>query len=168
MKRRSALKIAATAAVTGISGCTQLFFDSKQYRLWFVRIHNGTASEQRVDIRVLRNDEVVFEREYKNIPSFQDSQNEEATFAAMDSARLIEDEWETQKSTYTIEYRLSRQDSFVHVDVDEIGEFGSEDIGVNMQLLGGEQAKVGFKLLEFESDDQASKFVSTVTNQSED
>lgn len=85
----------------------------------------------------------------------------------MDSARLIEDEWEIQKSTYTIEYRLSRQDSFVHVDVDEIGEFESEDIGVNMQLLGGKQAKVGFKLLEFDSEEQATGFVNTVTNQSD-
>ncbi|WP_135823264.1 hypothetical protein [Halorussus ruber] len=167
MKRRSVLGFAVMAAATGSAGCTRSFFGSKQYRLWFVKIHNGTASDQSVDIRVLRNGGVVFEHEYENIPSFQDDQIEKASFAAMDSARLIEDEWEIQDGTYTIEYRLSGQDSFVHVDVDEIGEFESEDIGINMQLLGGEQAKVGFKLLEFGSKEQATGFVSTVTNQSD-
>ena len=166
MKRRSVLRFALTAAATGSAGCTQSFFRSEQYRLWFVRIHNGTASEQQVNIRVLRNGEVVFEREYENIPSFRESKNEKATFAAMGSARLIEDEWGIQKSTYTIEYRLSEQESFEEVNVGEVGEFEGEDIGVTMQLYGGEQAVVAFDIHQFDSEEQATGFVNTVTNQS--
>ncbi len=165
MKRRSVL-FAVTSGVVGSTGCTRFISGLQQYRLWFVRIHNGTASEQRVDIRVLRNGEVVFEREYENIPSFRESKNEKATFAAMGSARLIEDEWEIQKSTYTIEYRLSEQESFEEVNVGEVGEFEGEDIGVTMQLYGGEQAVVAFDIHQFDSEEQATGFVSTVTNQS--
>ncbi|NEU58880.1 hypothetical protein [Halorussus sp. MSC15.2] len=168
MKRRSVLGLAVTAGVVGSTGCTRFIPRSQQYRLWFVRIHNGTASEQRVDIRVLRDGEVVFERDYENIPSFQDSQNEEASFAAMDSARLVEDEWDIQKGTYTIEYRTAGQESFVSVDVGGIDEFEAEDIGVKMQLYGGKRATVAFGVLEFDSNGQAAQFVSTVTNQSED
>ncbi|WP_276299863.1 hypothetical protein [Halorussus lipolyticus] len=109
---------------------------------------------------------MVFEREYENIPSFRESKNEKATFAAMGSARLIEDEWEIQKSTYTIEYRLSEQESFEEVNVGEVGEFEGEDIGVTMQLYGGEQAVVAFDIHQFDSEEQATGFVSTVTNQS--
>lgn len=167
MKRRTVLNVVATAAVIGSSGCVQSFFASEQYRLWFVRIHNGTATEQRVEIRVLRDGEVVFEHEYENIPSFQTDQNETATFAAMDSARLIESEWEIRNGTYTIEYRLSKEDSFAEVDVGDINAFDVDDIAVNMQLLGGEQASVGFKILEFDSEDEATRLVSTVTNQSD-
>lgn len=167
MKRRSALKIVAAAAVTGTAGCTQSFFGSEQYRLWFVRIHNGTTSERNVEIRVLHNGEVVFDHDYEGIPSFRDAQNGEASFAAMDNARLIEDEWEIQNGTYTVEYRFSEQDSFTVVDVDEIDEFEADDIGVNMQLYPGEPATVAFDVLEFDSEEQATWFVSTVTNQSE-
>ena len=168
MNRRSVLGFAVMAAVTGSAGCTQSFFRSEQYRLWFVNIHNGTASDQSVDIRVLRNGEVVFEHEYENIPSFQDDQIEKASFAAMDSARLIEDEWEIQKGTYTIEYRLSEQESFEEVNVGEVGEFEGEDIGVTMQLYGGGQAVVAFDIHQFDSEKQATGFVSTVTNQSDE
>lgn len=170
MKRRSVLELATTAAAAGSAGCTRLLPSRQQYRLWFVRIHNGSTSEQHVDVRVLRDGEVIFEYLYKDIPSFRDDQNDESSFAAMESARLIEDEWKTKRDTYSIEYRLSEQDSFERVDINEISEFDVNDVGVNMQLLGGgvNQATVGFKILEFDSEEQAAQFVSTVTNQSEE
>ena len=169
MKRRSVLKLAVTAAVSGGAGCTQFVLSRQQYRLWFVRIHNGSTSEQQVDIRVLRDGEVIYEHQYDSIPSFQDDQNEESSFAAMESARLIEDEWETQTDTYSIEYKLTGRDSFEHVDIGDISEFDAENIGVDMQIHGSNptQTTVGFNVLEFDSEEQVARFISTVTNQSD-
>lgn len=170
MKRRSVLKLAVMAAVAGSAGCTQFLPNSQQYSLWFIRIHNGSTSKQRVDIRVLRSNELIFEHSYDNIPSFQDNQHENPSFAMMESARLIEREWEIQADTYSLEYRLTGRDSFERIEIGEIDEFEAENIGVNMQIYssGLDQTAVGFDVLEFDSEDQADQFVTTVTNQSDD
>lgn len=169
MKRRSILELATMAAAAGSAGCARLLPRRQQYRLWFVHIHNGSTREQHVDIRIIGDGEVIFEHSYKDIPSFQDDQNDESSFAAMKSARLIENEWKAKRGTYNIKYRLSEQDSFEHVDISEVSDFEANNIGVSMQLLGGgmNQPTVGFKILEFNSEQQATQFVSTVTNQSD-
>lgn len=169
MRRRSVLRLAGTVAAAGTVGCTRLPFGGQQYRLWFVRIHNGSSSEQQVEIRVRRDGEVIFDPGYEAISSFQDDETEVASYAAMESARLVEGEWDAQPGTYTIEYRLFGDDSFETVDVGSIEEFDAEDVGVEMQLYGGglTRTSVGLKVLEFDSDEQAGRFLSTVTNQTD-
>ena len=168
MQRRSVLRLAGTAAVAGTAGCTQFPFRGQQYRLWFVRIHNGSGSEQQFELRVRRDGDVVFDREYV-IPSFQDDENEVATYAAMDAARLVDEEWDVRRSTYTVEYRFADEDSFETVDVDSIEEFGVEDVGVEIQLYGGglTRRSVGLGIVEFDSEEQAGRLLSTVTNQTD-
>lgn len=168
MQRRSVLRLAGTVAVASTAGCTQFSFRDQQYRLWFVRIHNGSSSEQQFELRVRRDGDVVFDREY-TIPSFRDDETEVSSYAAMDAARLVEDEWDVQQSTYTVEYRFADADSFQTVNVANIDEFEAEDVGVEIQLYGGglAQRSVGLKVLEFDSDEQAGRFLSTVTNQTD-
>ncbi|WP_135828046.1 hypothetical protein [Halorussus halobius] len=168
MRRRSVLRLAGTIGVVGTSGCTQFPFRGQQYRLWFVRIHNGSGSEQQFELRVRRDGDAVFEGEYA-IPGFRDDENEVASYAAMDAARLVEAEWDVQRGTYTVEYRFADEDSFEEVEVGEIDEFEAEDVGVEIQLYGGGLARrsVGLKVLEFDSDEQAGRFLSTVTNQTD-
>lgn len=170
MNRRSALKIAAGATIAGSAGCTQLLPSRQQHSLWFVRIHNGGTTEQRVEIRVRRDGELLFDRVYEGIPSFQETRTENASFAAMDSARLIEGEWDVRPGAYSIEYRLAGQDSFERVAVAGMGEFDVEHIGVDMQLYGSghDRTPVGFGVLEFDSADQAAQFVTTVATRGED
>lgn len=167
MQRRSFLQ--GTAAIGGglIAGCTRFMDFGEAYRLWFIRIHNGTTRQRSVDLRVFRDSDLIFEREYTSIPSFRATEEQDATFAAMDSARLVEGEWELKAGSYSVEYRFSSDDSYHRVTISEIEDLESEDVGMNIQLLGRShsQPRVGFKLYQFTSDDQASGFVENVSQE---
>jgi len=169
MKRRSLLELSGTATLVGTAGCTQLTFGSSKYRLWFLRVHNGTPAEQSIDIRVRYDGTVVYEQRFEEIPSFRETEHEKAAFAAMESARLIENEWNPELGTYSIEYRLNDRNDYEKIEVADIEEFDAENVGVNVQLLGGSlsETSVGFRVLGYESKEQATQFLTTVTNQTE-
>ncbi len=167
MNRRAVLKLAGVVPVAGSAGCTQLLPSWKRYRLWFVRIGNGSLSEQHVEVRVLRDGVKLFEQQY-DIVSFREDNGTKATYAAMQNARLIKDEWETRLGTYSIEYRLSKRGSFERVAVGKVDKFDAQNVGVEMELMGDSHADTAatFKVLQFDSEKQVSEFLRTVDNES--
>lgn len=168
MNRRSMLQYVGIGGITGSSGCVNIPYMNSKYRLWFIRIHNGTLQRQDLSLRVLAEGEVVFENYFENIPSFKETKETESTFAAMESARLVEGEWTIEKNTYVIEHRLSEENSVTRVDIRDTDKFESDNIGINMQMLGGNVSKpeIVFDVNEFETKKQASDFVNEVTNES--
>lgn len=166
MNRRNVIRLSGAVATLGIAGCSQ-FIPSKQTQLWFVRIHNGTPERQEIVVRVRYSGNPVFEHQYQ-IPSFkQDPPQDEGTFAGMDSARLISDSWEIRPGEYDIEYKLAQDGEFQRVNVEEVDDGQPENVGVNMQVLGGNMnpTSVGVDVLEFDSEGAVTDFLTQVTNE---
>jgi hypothetical protein len=133
--------------------------------LWFVRVHNGTPSKVGIGIEIDRDGESLFGTRFETIPSFRATEEQEASFAEMDSARLIEDEWEPRPGRYTVQYRLSTDETTRQFRLSSVESFDARHVGLDLQLLGGARTAVTTSpnVLTFDSEQQVTEFLETVT-----
>lgn len=147
-----------------ISGCNQLPFVGQQYRLWFVHIHNGSIQDQNIEVRVLRDTELVFQNHFENIPHFKDTNtNESKPYGTKENSRIIKNEWDEALGNYTLEYRLSEQNPYKQVTLADLVDFEGEDVAIEIHILGGpDRFSTSLGVLKFSSKNQAMMVVDNL------
>jgi hypothetical protein len=166
MRRRALLRTGLSVATVGTAATAGCLAVPRltDYSLWFLRIHNGTLGVVGVEIEVDRDGESLFETRFAAIPSFRATEEQEASFADMDSARLIGDEWEPRPGQYTVTYRLSTDETTHQFRVSNVESFDADHVGVDLQLLGrGDAVSASPNVLTFDSRRQVTEFLETVT-----
>lgn len=166
LNRRGVLRHAALAGAVVGSGCVDRFREPQQ-RLWFVRIFNGSSRSVDVTLSVRRGGTEVFSETYADIPSFQDVEDEEASYADKPNIQFISSEWAPEPGRYSIRYTY--RDQTVDVPVAEIEDVESDDLGVEMTFLGGASGapRPTFQLVEFSSETEVRDFLDSVDGDAE-
>lgn len=163
MKRRELVGHVTVGGSIAVSGCTNLLPD-QGHRMWFLRITNGSSRSLDVTVAVQRSGEEIFADSYADIPSFQDVEDQEASYANSENIRFIHDEWSPEPGGYTIE--CTYLSGSVRMPVTEIEDFESKNIGVEITFLGGAATPTEpvFQVLEFSSESEVKEFLKTVTD----
>ena len=166
MKRRAVLAGAGSVLAGGSAGCPMLSADdSEAFRLWFVRILNGSTKSENVWLRVRRDSTAVHEVRFESIPSFRDVEQpeQEPTFANEPNIRFITDEWEPRSASYEIEYRFEVNATWETL---ELGDVEVGNVGVDLQIMPGrESIGAGGRVVEFESRDAVDRFFHSIENE---
>ncbi len=99
-----------------------------------------------------RDEEVVFEEQYEEIPSFREDNGDKQNI------RLISDGWEPSKGVYKIEYKIPDMSKLKERGIEQENE---ENIGIDLHILGGGMTgkSVSVNILEFESEQQVQYFL---------
>jgi hypothetical protein len=168
MKRRAVLGGIGAALALGSAGCSILSEDeSREFRLWFVRVLNGSTESEDVWLRVRRGSTAVYEGVFEDVPSFRDVDHpdQDPTFANEPNIRFVSGEWEPRSGSYEIEYRFDEDDPWETL---ELGSFSADDIGVDMQIMPGRYSiAAGAYVAQFASRDEVDRFYRSIENESQ-
>lgn len=168
MQRRSVLSAVCSTLAFGGAGCSMRSSgDASEFRLWFVRILNGSTETEDIWLRVRRDSTVVYEHAFENVPSFRDVEQPEQdpTFANEPNIRFVSGEWKPRSASYEIEYRFAAGTSWETL---ELGSFDASNVGVDLQIMPGRHSiGAGARVVEFETREEVDRFFRTIGNESQ-
>lgn len=168
MDRRSLLSLVGSAFAIPCAGCSAFSGgDPDAFRLWFVRVLNGSTQSEEVWLRVRRDSSVAFETTFHDVPSFRDAEQPEQdpTFTSEPNVRFVSDEWEPRSANYEIQYRFDANAAWETL---ELGAVEVRNVGVDLQIMPGRNSiGAGARVVEFESRDAVDRFYRSIENESE-
>jgi len=162
MKRRAVLAAAGFALSVGSLGCSMPSGDdSKEFRLWFVRILNDRTGGAGVGVRILDGSRTVAERRWDALPGRSaDESPGEATFACEANIRMMNGEWSGSRREFDVEFSVGGTGSWETLGFDR----PAVNLAIDLHVFpGANPPETLHEVLEFESAEQASTLLEDAT-----